>query len=433
MRELRRAVILNLAPDFVYKIHSETTFYEIALERKLKVYEHLHAYGMVLILSLSLSLSLYNFFFTDPVVTLANLKHFLDDGPFGGKTNDTITEPYPGTIEVVGDNVDRAFETPTISQSGNPFVRYDNPVPMLAVPRETLFFFLLSFPFFRVLFADCTARIHMLFYGSENIEMARRIVSGAHYRIQHFNITAKTDGSVTMTYINLRTKIECLEKVPETCSGEISNEQVDKKYAETKGWVAQMVNYHVVKITCATCKCDFRVDGTLCQKPDCSQSAGKGKVLPDKSLVINLHVQEAQTGRTLAPITSSTFILKKDVLELHLRRFYGDTDVKSTNGPIGAFIRGNTVTKVTQATFTKIVKCWCRYVMEKQKSYSPTGLKITYNPKLYGQDAKGSGGGFYMTTLDFDNYDRNEIDARRDYIQAREELLEYNELYAIAN
>ena len=71
--------------------------------------------------------------------------------------------------------------------------------------------------------------------------------------------------------------------------------------------------------------------------------------------------------------------------------------------------------------------------MEKQKSYSPTGLKITYNPKLYGQDAKGSGGGFYMTTLDFDNYDRNEIDARRDYIQAREELLEYNELYAIAN
>ena len=364
---------------------------------------------------------------------MANLKHFLDDGPFGGKTNDIITEPYPGTIEVVGDNVDRAFETPTISQSGNPFVRYDNPVPMLAVPRETLFFFLLSFPFFRVLFADCTARIHMLFYGSENIEMARRIVSGAHYRIQHFNITAKTDGNVTITYINLRTKIECLEKVPETCSGEISNEQVDKKYAETKGWVAQMVNYHVVKITCATCKCDFRVDGTLCQKPDCSQSAGKGKVLPDKSLVINLHVQEAQTGRTLAPITSSTFILKKDVLELHLRRFYGDTDVKSTNGPIGAFIRGNTVTKVTQATFTKIVKCWCRYVMEKQKSYSPTGLKITYNPKLYGQDAKGSGGGFYMTTLDFDNYDRNEIDARRDYIQAREELLEYNELYAIAN
>ena len=61
MRELRRAVILNLAPDFVYKIHSETTFYEIALERKLKVYEHLHAYGMVL--SLSLSLSLYTIFF----------------------------------------------------------------------------------------------------------------------------------------------------------------------------------------------------------------------------------------------------------------------------------------------------------------------------------------------------------------------------------
>ena len=59
MRELRRAVILNLAPDFVYKIHSETTFYEIALERKLKVYEHLHAYGMVL----SLSLSLYTIFF----------------------------------------------------------------------------------------------------------------------------------------------------------------------------------------------------------------------------------------------------------------------------------------------------------------------------------------------------------------------------------
>ena len=102
-------------------------------------------------LSLSLSLSLFiQFFFTDPVVTLANLKHFLDDGPFGGKTNDTITEPYPGTIEVVGDNVDRAFETPTISQSGNPFVRYDNPVPMLAVPRETLFFF-----FFLFLFSEC--------------------------------------------------------------------------------------------------------------------------------------------------------------------------------------------------------------------------------------------------------------------------------------
>ena len=124
----------------------------------------------------------------------------------------------------------------------------------------------------------------MLFYGSENIEMARRIVSGAHYRIQHFNITAKTDGSVTMTYINLRTKIECLEKVPETCSGEISNEQVDKKYAETKGWVAQMVNYHVVKITCATCKCDFRVDGTLCQKPDFPNPLERGKSCQTKVL-----------------------------------------------------------------------------------------------------------------------------------------------------
>ena len=360
---------------------------------------------------------------------MASLKHFLDDGPFGGKDKDIITEPYPGTIEVVVDNVDRAFETPTISQTGNPFVRYNNPVTMLAVPSDFVFIFF----FFRVLFADCTARIHMLFYGSENIEMARRIVSGAHYRIQHFNMTAKTDGSVTITYINRITKIDGIERVPETCKGEISTEQVDKRYAETKGWVAQMVNYHVVKITCATCKIDFRVDGTLCQRPECSQSAGKGRVLPDKSLIINLHVQDAQTGRTLAPITSSTFIVKKDVLELHLRRFFGDTDVTSAKGPIGAFIRGNTVTKVTQATFTKIIKCWCRYLMEKQKSYSPTGLKITYNPKLYGQDARASGGGFYMTTLDFDNYDRDEIDARRDYIQAREELLEYNELYTTAD
>ena len=77
MRELRRAVILNLAPDFVYKIHSETTFYEIALERKLKVYEHLHAYGMVLSLSLSLSLSLYNFFFYRSSCHLGELETFL--------------------------------------------------------------------------------------------------------------------------------------------------------------------------------------------------------------------------------------------------------------------------------------------------------------------------------------------------------------------
>ena len=77
-------------------------------------------------------------------MTLASLKHFLDDGPFGGKDKDIITEPYPGTIEVVVDNVDRAFETPTISQTGNPFVRYNNPVTMLAVPSDFVFIFFSS-------------------------------------------------------------------------------------------------------------------------------------------------------------------------------------------------------------------------------------------------------------------------------------------------
>lgn len=266
----------------------------------------------------------------------------------------------------------------------------------------------------------------MMFFGKPAIEAARRMVEDAYYQIQHFRLSDKQGGGFSISYISAdRTLFKRLDDTPSTCAKGIAEKNLDKSYQSMKGHF-HALSLHEVRNICASCGRDVAMElNGVCQYTNCSNEKGTGKVEPSKSLVMNVVVQDKKPGLTLAPVSHDTFFVKLNTSGEHLRKYFGAK-------PIDDFIRGSRITNETQDVFEAVASSWYNYVKNRLKKTSKS-VELNYNPKPYtpvGSNPATSGG-MYMNTLFFDDYVRDEIEARADYAETLETLEAYNEKCAV--
>ena len=316
-----------------------------------------------------------------------------------------VSETFPGCVKVCVTDATRVNEPPEWTKSKQ------NPQP-----------------FVRIELADSSNKVHLLFFGNRDIEVAKRMVEGLYYRIQHFNVyklNGKKESHMSMTFRTGLTQIERLDTVPvDTCQGPLSTVSLTLNAATVTALIGELTSIKVKRI-CACCTYD--VLNEVCQRSQCAGEQ-RGAVLDTKSLIINFKAQDIRfrtTDLTRFLTRGSdnmqfTFWAKTNVLKDHLSRFYRDEDL------VKKFVAGSEVTAYTRAVFEQMVYCWYQF-LASHPLVAERGVCLTYNTKQQGPstlDRQGSGG-WYCNGIDFDHYYEEDVKKAPNYEACLQSVRDY--------